>query len=42
MAINKEMHIKAEEDESPVLYTLKEIGNDFLVWELSQRVMLII
>ena len=29
--LKKEIHIKLEDDESPVLYTLKEIEKDFLV-----------
>ena len=41
--LNKEIHIKLEQDEDPLLYTLKEVGEDFLVVDYgeSQRIILI-
>jgi hypothetical protein len=39
--LNKEIHIKLEQDEDPVLYTLREVGEDFLVVDYgeSQRII---
>jgi hypothetical protein len=39
--LNKEIHIKLDQDENPVSYTLKEIGKDVLVVDYgeSQRVI---
>ena len=34
--LNKEVHIKLEEDENPVLYTLRSVGKDFLMVDYGE------
>ena len=39
--LGKEMHIKAEEDENPVLYVLKEVGRNFITVDYGESQRLI-
>ena len=39
--LNHEIHIKLEQDENPVLYTLREIGKDFLIVDYGESLRII-
>ena len=34
--INKEIHLKIEQDDAPIAYTLKEVGKDCIVVHFAQ------
>ena len=39
--LNTEVHIKADQDENPVLYTLTEIGKDFILVHYGESLRII-